>query len=52
MQFKEFCSRQCEVHLSHIYREANNDADYLANLGHSFPYGMHLLDSLDGRLSY
>ncbi|CAN0906462.1 Putative ribonuclease H protein At1g65750 [Linum grandiflorum] len=39
MHFKEFCSRQWEVHLSHIYREANNAADYLANLGHSFNYG-------------
>ncbi|CAN0891178.1 hypothetical protein LINGRAHAP2_LOCUS16853 [Linum grandiflorum] len=34
-QFKELCSRQWEVHLSHIYREANTAADYLANLGHS-----------------
>ncbi|CAN0824846.1 hypothetical protein LINGRAPRIM_LOCUS1829 [Linum grandiflorum] len=31
MQFKELCSRQWEVHFSHIYREANNVADYLAN---------------------
>ncbi|CAN0826840.1 Putative ribonuclease H protein At1g65750, partial [Linum grandiflorum] len=39
MQFKELCSREWEVHLSHIYRETNNVADYLANLGHSFTYG-------------
>ncbi|CAN1237427.1 hypothetical protein LINGRAPRIM_LOCUS1874 [Linum grandiflorum] len=38
MQFKELCNRQWEVHLSHIYREANNAADYLANLGHSLNF--------------
>ncbi|CAN0904399.1 TNF receptor-associated factor homolog 1b, partial [Linum grandiflorum] len=47
MQFKELCSRQWEVHLSHIYREANYAADYLANLGHSFIYGLHFLDLPD-----
>ncbi|CAN0875538.1 hypothetical protein LINGRAHAP2_LOCUS10889 [Linum grandiflorum] len=34
-----------EVQIFHIYREANNDADYLANLGHSFSYGMYLFDT-------
>ncbi|CAN0880995.1 Putative ribonuclease H protein At1g65750 [Linum grandiflorum] len=52
MQFKELYSRQWEVHLSHIYREANNAADYLANLGHSFVYEMHILDSPDRDLSH
>ncbi|CAN0919163.1 hypothetical protein LINGRAHAP2_LOCUS31293 [Linum grandiflorum] len=40
LKFKEFCSRQWEVHISHIYREANNVADYLTNCGHS-----HLWDA-------
>ncbi|CAN0847508.1 Putative ribonuclease H protein At1g65750 [Linum grandiflorum] len=52
LQFKELCSRQWEVHLSHIYREANNAADYLANLGHSLSYGLHLFDSPDRGLSH
>ncbi|CAN0926318.1 Putative ribonuclease H protein At1g65750 [Linum grandiflorum] len=52
LQFKELCSRHWEVHISHIYREANNAADYLANLGHSFVYGMHILDSPDRGLSH
>ncbi|CAN0918448.1 hypothetical protein LINGRAHAP2_LOCUS30868 [Linum grandiflorum] len=52
MQFKDLCSRQWEVHLSHIYREANSAADYLANLGHSFTYGLHILDSPDRGLSH
>ncbi|CAN0899108.1 Putative ribonuclease H protein At1g65750 [Linum grandiflorum] len=44
LQFKEFCSRQWEVHLSHIYREAHNATDYLVNLGHSLTYGLHFFD--------
>ncbi|CAN0839785.1 Putative ribonuclease H protein At1g65750 [Linum grandiflorum] len=52
IQFKELCSRQWEVTISHIYREANFAADYLANLGHSLPYGMHLFDSPDRGLSH
>ncbi|CAN0863352.1 Putative ribonuclease H protein At1g65750 [Linum grandiflorum] len=49
---RELCSRQWEVTISHIYREANFAADYLANLGHSLPYGMHLFDSSDRGLSH
>ncbi|CAN0899546.1 Putative ribonuclease H protein At1g65750 [Linum grandiflorum] len=49
---RELCSRQWEVHLSHIYREANNVADYLANLGHALSYGMHIFDSPDRGLSH
>ncbi|CAN0870119.1 Putative ribonuclease H protein At1g65750 [Linum grandiflorum] len=52
MQFKEFCSRQWEVNLSHIYREANNAADYLANFGHSLNYGLHIFDTPDRDLSH
>ncbi|CAN0904913.1 Putative ribonuclease H protein At1g65750, partial [Linum grandiflorum] len=52
LRFKELCNRQWEVQISHIYREANYAADYLANLGHSLSYGMHLFDSLDRGLSY
>ncbi|CAN0845830.1 hypothetical protein LINGRAHAP2_LOCUS4218 [Linum grandiflorum] len=52
LQFKELCSRQWEVTISHIYREVNFPADYLANLGHSFPYGMHFFDSPDRGLSH
>ncbi|CAN0861100.1 hypothetical protein LINGRAHAP2_LOCUS8122 [Linum grandiflorum] len=52
MQFKEICSRQWEVHLSHIYREANNAADSLTNLRHSFTYSLHIFYSLDRGLSH
>ncbi|CAN0824500.1 Putative ribonuclease H protein At1g65750, partial [Linum grandiflorum] len=52
IQFKELCSRQWEVTISHIYRETNFAADYLANLGHFFPYGLHFFDSPDRSLSH
>ncbi|CAN0876423.1 Putative ribonuclease H protein At1g65750 [Linum grandiflorum] len=52
MQFQELCSRNWGVHISHIYREANNAADYLANLGHSFDFGLHLLEYPDRGLSH
>ncbi|CAN0838590.1 Putative ribonuclease H protein At1g65750 [Linum grandiflorum] len=52
LQFKELCSRHWEVHLSNIYREANNVADYLANLGHSLSYGLHIFYSPDRGLSH
>ncbi|CAN0861950.1 Putative ribonuclease H protein At1g65750 [Linum grandiflorum] len=52
LQFKELCSRQWEVNLSHIYREANYVADYLANLGHSLTYGIHFFDFPDRGLSH
>ncbi|CAN0899234.1 hypothetical protein LINGRAHAP2_LOCUS20160 [Linum grandiflorum] len=38
-------AKDSELDHQHIYREANFAADYLANLGHSLPYGMHLFDS-------
>ncbi|CAN0858153.1 Putative ribonuclease H protein At1g65750 [Linum grandiflorum] len=44
--------RTWEVNLSHIYREANNATDYLANFGHSFTYGLHIFDSPDRDLSH
>ncbi|CAN0861052.1 hypothetical protein LINGRAHAP2_LOCUS8109 [Linum grandiflorum] len=52
MQFKEICRRQWEVHLSHINREANNAADFLTNLGHSFTYSLLVFYSLDRGLSH
>ncbi|CAN0919581.1 Putative ribonuclease H protein At1g65750 [Linum grandiflorum] len=52
LQFNEICSRQWEINLSHIYREENNAADYLANLRHSLTYGMHLFDFPDRGLSH
>ncbi|CAN0857784.1 Putative ribonuclease H protein At1g65750 [Linum grandiflorum] len=52
MQFQELCNLPWAVTLSHIYREANCAADYLANLGHSFMFGLHLVNLPDRGLSH
>ncbi|CAN0874988.1 Putative ribonuclease H protein At1g65750 [Linum grandiflorum] len=51
-QYQNLCKRQWEVTLNHIYREANCAADYLANLGHSFVFGLHIFDTPDRGLSH
>ncbi|CAN0907237.1 hypothetical protein LINGRAHAP2_LOCUS24695 [Linum grandiflorum] len=51
MQFQDLYKQQWEVTLTHIYRETNYDADYLANLYHSYVFGLHILDSRDRSLS-
>ncbi|CAN0917034.1 Putative ribonuclease H protein At1g65750 [Linum grandiflorum] len=45
-------AKDFELEHQHSYREANYAADYLANLGHSFLYGMHIFDSPDRDLSH
>ncbi|CAN1123634.1 Putative ribonuclease H protein At1g65750 [Linum perenne] len=51
-QFTELRSRDWEVTIHHIYREANYAADYLANLGHSVDLGTHICQSPDNTLLY
>ncbi|CAN1165304.1 Putative ribonuclease H protein At1g65750, partial [Linum perenne] len=51
-EFVDLTSREWEVQLSHVYREANCAADHLANLGHSFPVGMYLFDFPDASLAH
>ncbi|CAN1162579.1 Putative ribonuclease H protein At1g65750 [Linum perenne] len=36
----------------HTYREANRAADFLANRGHVFPYGVHHFPIVDCNLNY
>ncbi|CAN0885727.1 Putative ribonuclease H protein At1g65750 [Linum grandiflorum] len=45
-------AKDSELDHQHIYREANNAADYLANFGHSLSFGMHIFDSPDRGLSH
>ncbi|CAN0928744.1 Putative ribonuclease H protein At1g65750 [Linum grandiflorum] len=45
-------AKDSELGHQHIYREANNAADYLANLGHSLSFGMHIFDFPDQGLSH
>ncbi|CAN1238181.1 hypothetical protein LINGRAPRIM_LOCUS2053 [Linum grandiflorum] len=43
LQYQDLCKRQWETSLTYIYHEANCTADYLANLGHSFVFGFHII---------
>ncbi|CAI0429938.1 unnamed protein product [Linum tenue] len=36
--------RDWDVSISHVYREGNRTADFLANLGHSLTFGTHHVD--------
>ncbi|CAN1776257.1 Putative ribonuclease H protein At1g65750 [Linum perenne] len=51
-QFLDWRNRDWEVTIQHVYREANNAADYLANLGHSLVLGSHVFQSPDNTLLY
>ncbi|CAN1320474.1 Putative ribonuclease H protein At1g65750 [Linum perenne] len=39
----ELLRRNWEVQIIHVYKESNHVADFLANVGHSFPLGFHLV---------
>ena len=38
-------NRNWQVSLTHIFREANSVADFMANMAHSLPHGVHLFSS-------
>lgn len=42
---KEFTGRDWMVRVTHVLREGNNVADFLANLGQSMDLGLHLFES-------
>ena len=42
---RKLLSRNWQVSLTHIFREANSAADFKANMAHSVPHGLHLLTS-------
>ncbi|CAN1730076.1 Putative ribonuclease H protein At1g65750 [Linum perenne] len=51
-EFRDWMSKDWELRLKHIYREANQAADYLANFGHSLPRGCHSVPASDCNLAY
>ncbi|CAN1840954.1 Putative ribonuclease H protein At1g65750 [Linum perenne] len=52
LQFRELLTREWEVILKHVYREANHAADFLANPGHQLSYGVHLIRTSDCNLGF
>ncbi|CAN1194194.1 Putative ribonuclease H protein At1g65750, partial [Linum perenne] len=50
--FRRLLLRNWEATISHIYREGNQVADYLAGLCHGLPRGTHTISTLDCNLCY
>ncbi|CAN1178324.1 Putative ribonuclease H protein At1g65750 [Linum perenne] len=48
---KDYSTQSWVIRIEHVYREANCGADYLANLGHSCNFGLHLLSHPDSTLA-
>ncbi|CAN1188826.1 Putative ribonuclease H protein At1g65750 [Linum perenne] len=44
--------REWDVSFSHVYREANKSADFLARLGYERELGLHRIDTSDCNLGY
>ncbi|CAN1137163.1 Putative ribonuclease H protein At1g65750, partial [Linum perenne] len=51
-QFQALKNRDWEVSIHHIFREANNAADYLAKMGHDLTLGTHVFLYPDSSLLY
>ncbi|CAL1375573.1 unnamed protein product [Linum trigynum] len=52
LQFQRLLQQNWEVKISHIYREGNKVADFLANKGHSASIGFHIFESADPGLNF
>ncbi|CAN1270144.1 Putative ribonuclease H protein At1g65750, partial [Linum perenne] len=50
LEYQELKSRSWDVKLSHVFREAKQSADYLANLGHNFDFDIHFFHVIDPEL--
>ncbi|CAI0401398.1 unnamed protein product [Linum tenue] len=51
-QFRRLIDRDWEVRLSHVYRECNKVADFLASRGHDHSLGIHSVNVSDSGLSF
>ncbi|CAN1732359.1 hypothetical protein LINPERHAP1_LOCUS1596 [Linum perenne] len=52
LEFRDWAARNWDMRLKHIYHEANQAADYLANLGHTLHRGCHSITWSDCNLAY
>ncbi|CAN1169676.1 hypothetical protein LINPERPRIM_LOCUS19922, partial [Linum perenne] len=52
LEFQDWAARNWDLRLKHIYREANQAADYLANLGHTLHRGCHPITCSDCNIAY
>ncbi|KAH9725573.1 putative ribonuclease H protein [Citrus sinensis] len=42
---RDFLNRNWQINISHIYREANSAADFMANMAHLIPHGLQLFSN-------
>ena len=42
---RDLLTRNWKISITHIFREANSTADFMANLAHSVPHELHLFTS-------
>ncbi|CAN1751119.1 Putative ribonuclease H protein At1g65750 [Linum perenne] len=52
LAIRELLHRNWQVEIHHIFREGNGAADFLANMGHGFDPGIHMISSSDCNLGY
>ncbi|CAN1749887.1 Putative ribonuclease H protein At1g65750 [Linum perenne] len=51
-EFRDWIRKDWELRLKHVYREANQAADFLANFGHGLQRGCHSVAISDCNLAY
>ena len=42
---RDLLTRNWQISIKHIFREANSAADFMANLAHSVPHGLYFFTS-------
>ena len=47
---RELLRRNWQISITHIFREANSAADFVANMAYSAPHGLHLFSSPQWKL--
>ncbi|CAN1259217.1 Putative ribonuclease H protein At1g65750 [Linum perenne] len=52
LNFEICLSKDWEITIKHVYREANQAADFLANVGHNLPRGSYSIRVSDCNLAY
>ncbi|CAN1775003.1 Putative ribonuclease H protein At1g65750, partial [Linum perenne] len=52
LEFRDWLRRDWDLRLKHVYREANQAADFLASLGHTLQRGCHSIPILNCNIAY
>ncbi|CAN1760247.1 Putative ribonuclease H protein At1g65750, partial [Linum perenne] len=52
LKFRKLLERDWSIKVTHIYREGNHLADYLAGKGHNLGMGTHIVSVADQGVQY